>query len=169
MRGEPPHSIDVINICVSEELNEMVGDLLEQLKDANKEVAKVKKQSDPLTKENIEKFVVEKAGRLVEESLDVMSNVKDYISSAPESKDVGTLAELIAATASAIETLNKIIVTDKRNETIIKAKEMDINSRKELKEVDNQAKLLATREQVFKMLIDSANNSSKIIDVETTN
>jgi len=151
---------------MSEELNEMVGDLLEQLKDANKQIEQVKKTPEPLTKENMEKFVVEKAGRLVEESLDVMSNVKDYISSAPESKDVGSLAELIGATATAIETLNKIIVTDKRNETLIKAKEMDIKSRHELKEADNQNKLLATREQVFKMLIDSANKSAKIIDAD---
>lgn len=154
---------------MSEELNEMVGDLLDQLKDATKKAETVKKETNPLTKENIEKFVVEKAGRLVEESLDVVSNVKDYISSAPESKDVGSLAELIAATATAIETLNKIIVTDKKDETIIKAKEMDISSRKELKEADNTTKLLATREQVFKMLIDSANQSARIIDAEIIN
>ena len=115
---------------MSEELNEMVGDLLDQLKDANKKAEYVKKETNPLTKDNMEKFVIEKAGRLVEDSLDVMTNVKDYISSAPESKDVGSLSELIAATATAIETLNKIIVTDKRNETLIKAKEMDIASRK---------------------------------------
>lgn len=76
------------------------------------------------------------------------------------------MADLIAATSTAIETLNKIIVSDKKNETIIKAKDMDIKSRKELKESDNTTKLLATREQVFKMLIDSANNSAKIIDAE---
>lgn len=151
---------------MSEELNEMVGDLLTQLSDANKQAEKAKKTSDPLTKENMEKFVIEKAGRLVEESLDVMTNVKDYISSAPESKDVGSLSELIAATATAIETLNKIIVTDKRNDTVIKAKEMDIASRRELKTADNNNKLMITREQVFKMLIDSANNSAKIIDAE---
>ena len=151
---------------MSEELNEMVGDLLTQLSDANKQAEKTKKQSDPLTKENMEKFVIEKAGKLVEESLDVMSNVKDYISSAPESKDVGSLSDLIAATATAIETLNKIIVTDKRNDTVIKAKEMDIASRKELKTADNNNKLMITREQVFKMLMDNVNNSAKIIDAE---
>jgi len=151
---------------MSEELNEMVGDLLEQLNDANKKAEIAKKESNPLKKEDMERFVVEKAGKLVEESLDVVSNVKDYISSAPESKDVGSLADLIAATSAAIETLNKIIVTDKRNETVIKAKEMDIATKKELKEADNNNKLLATREQVFKMLIDTANTNAKIIDIE---
>lgn len=151
---------------MSEELNEMVGDLLEQLNDANKKAEEIKKESNPLTKETMEKFVIEKAGRLVEESIDVVTNVKEYISSAPESKDVGSLAELIAATSTAIETLNKIIVTDKKNDTLIKAKEMDIASRRELKESDNTTKLLTTREQIFKMLIDSANQSAKIIDAE---
>jgi vacuolar-type H+-ATPase subunit E/Vma4 len=151
---------------MSEELNEMVGDLLSQLNKANEKAKQAEKEQNQLTKENMEKFVVEKAGKLVEESLGVVTNVKDYISSAPESKDVGSLAELIAATATAIETLNKIIVTDKKNETLIKAKEMDIAARKEIKQVDNQNRLLATREQVFKMLIDSANKSAKIIDTE---
>lgn len=151
---------------MSEELNEMVGDLLEQLNDANQKAEQAKKESNPLKKEDMEKFVIEKAGKLVEESIEVVSNVKEYISSAPESKDVGSLAELIAATSTAIETLNKIIVTDKKNDTLIKAKEMDISSRRELKEADANQKLLATREQVFKMLIDSANKSAKIIDIE---
>jgi len=137
-----------------------------QLNDAKEKAVVAEKKSDPLTKETMEKFVIEKAGRLIEESLEVMTNVKDYISSAPESKDVGSLSDLIAATATAIETLNKIIVTDKRNETVIKAKEMDIASRKELKTADTTTKLLLSREEVFKMLIDSANKSAKIIDAE---
>jgi len=151
---------------MSDELNEMVGDLLGQLQEANKKAEVAQKESDPLTKENIEKFVIENAGKLVKESLEVVTNVKDYISSAPENKDVSSLADLIAATSTAIETLNKIIVTDKRNETVIKAKVMDIQSRKELKEVDTTTKLLATREQIFKMLIDSANTSAKTIEAE---
>lgn len=151
---------------MSDELNEMVGDLLGQLQEANKKAVVAQKESDPLTKENIEKFVIENAGKLVKESLEVVTNVKDYISSAPENKDVSSLADLIAATSTAIETLNKIIVTDKRNETVIKAKDMDIKSRKELKEVDTTTKLLATREQIFKMLIDSANTSAKTIEAE---
>jgi hypothetical protein len=151
---------------MSEELNEMVGDLLTQLNDANEKAKKAEKEQNILTKETMEKFVIEKAGKLVEESLGVVTNVKDYISSAPEAKDVGSLADLIAATSTAIETLNKIIVTDKKNETFMKAKEMDIAARKEIKQADSQTKLLATREQVFKMLIDSANKSAKIIDAE---
>ena len=87
---------------MSDELNEMVGDLLGQLQEANKKAVVAQKESDPLTKENIEKFVIENAGKLVNESLEVVTNVKDYISSAPENKDVSSLADLIEATSTAI-------------------------------------------------------------------
>jgi hypothetical protein len=148
---------------MSDELNEMVGDLLNQLQTAQKKAKDVEKEKDPLKKENLEKFVIENAGRLVEESLGMIKNVKDYIISAPEHKDVTALADLVAATSSAIETLNKIIVTDKRNEAIIKVKEMDIKNRQEKYEGEIQPKKLLSREEVFKMLIDDRITDAKII------
>jgi len=152
---------------MSDELNEMVGDLLNQLEDANKKAVVAKKETNPLTKETMEKFVIEKAGRLVEESLEVVNNMKDFVSSAPESRDISSLSELINATASAIETLNKIIVTEKRNETIIKAKTMDIESRKNLAESAHNTKLLATREEVFKALMAQAVENMNAIEAKT--
>lgn len=148
---------------MSDELNEMVGDLLNQLQTAEKKAKDVEKEKDPLKKENLEKFVIENAGRLVEESLGMIKNVKDYIISAPEHKDVTALADLVAATSSAIESLNKIIVTDKRNEAIIKVKEMDIKSRQEKHEEESQPKKLLSREEVFKMLIDDRITDAKIV------
>ena len=129
---------------MSDELNEMVGDLLDQLNDANKKVDQVAKEKDPLKKENLENFVIAKAGELVEQSLSMVGNVKDYVYSTPESKDVSSLSDLINATAAALETLNKIVVSNKRNETVIKAKEMDINSRKDLQDAATTGKMLAT-------------------------
>lgn len=148
---------------MSDELNEMVGDLLNQLQTAEKKAKDVEKEKDPLKKENLEKFVIENAGRLVEESLGMIKNVKDYIISAPEHKDVTALADLVTATSSAIESLNKIIVTDKRNEAIIKVKEMDIKSRQEKHEEESQPKKLLSREEVFKMLIDDRITDAKIV------
>lgn len=148
---------------MSDELNEMVGDLLNQLQSAEKKAKEVEKEQNPLKKENLENFVIENAGKLVAESLDMIKNVKDYIISAPEHKDVSALADLVAATSSAIETLNKIIVTDKRNEVFIKTKEMDIKSRQEKIENESQPKKLLSREDVFKMLIDDRITDAKIV------
>jgi len=148
---------------MSDELNEMVGDLLNQLQSAEKKAKEVQKEQNPLKKEDLEKFVIENAGKLVEDSLDMIKNVKEYIISAPEHKDVTALADLISATSSAIETLNKIIVTDKRNETFIKTKEMDIKSRQEKIEDVASPKKLLSREEVFKMLIDDRITDAKIV------
>jgi hypothetical protein len=151
---------------MSDELNEMVGDLLSQLSDAQTKAKEAEKEQNPLKKEEIEKFVVEKGGKLVEDSLEMIKNVKDYIVSSPEAKDVDAFASLIAATSSAIETLNKIVVNDKKADTVIKTKQMEIEARREFKQEENNVKLLATREQIFKALIE---DNRKIIDAEIVN
>jgi len=153
---------------MSDELNEMVGDLLNQLNDANKKAEEIEKEVNPLKKEDLEKFVVEKAGSLVQESLDMIKNVKDYIVSAPESKDVSSFSDLVAATSSALDTLNKILVSDKKNETIVNVKKMDIEARKDLKQEDTTQKMLATREEVFKMLLNNVKSAEKeVIQIES--
>lgn len=155
---------------MSDELNEMVGDLLNQLQEANKKANTIEKEKDPLKKENLEKFVIEKAGELVEQSVSMVNNVKDYVFNSPESKDVSSLSELIAATATAIETLNKIIVTDKKNQTIKDIKQMDVDFKSKIKLEDNTSKFLATREQMLKMLLDNAKAANTdLIEIKAEN
>jgi acyl-CoA synthetase (NDP forming) len=152
----------ILNKFMSEELNEMVGDLLSQLNDAQTKAKEIEKEQNPLKKEELEKFVVEKGGKLVDESIEMLKNVKDYILSSPEAKDVDAFASLVAATSTAIDTLNKIVVVDKKSETVVRVKKMDIEAKKEMQQEENNVKLLATREQIFKALIDNA----KVIDAE---
>lgn len=154
---------------MSEELNEMVGDLLSQLTEAQQAAKKVEAEQNPLKKEDLEKFVVERAGALVEESLAMLKNVKDYIISSPESKDVASFSELVAATATALDALNKINLSDKKNETLKSVKQMDIDARKALKQEDTTQKLLTTREDVFKMLMDNLSKPEEVkaIDINT--
>ena len=47
-------------------------------------------------------------------------------------------------------------MTDTRSKTSIKLKEMDIATKKELLQADNTQRVLATREEIFKALIDKA-------------
>jgi len=154
---------------MSEELNEMVGDLLSQLTEAQHAAKKIEAEQNPLKKEDLEKFVVERAGALVEESLAMLKNVKDYIISSPESKDVSSFSDLVAATATALDALNKINLSDKKNETLKSVKQMDIDARKALKQEDTTQKLLTTREDVFKMLMDNLSKPEEVkaIDIDT--
>jgi hypothetical protein len=133
-----------------------IGSLIEQLQDTNNMAARARSEREPLKKEDLENFVISKSGELVQDALEMVQNMRDFVVSAPISEDVSALADLINATSSAIDNLNKINIQDKRSNTSIKLKEMDIQSRKELQQNDNDTKLLATREEVLKMLLDKA-------------
>jgi len=141
---------------MDDKTNNEVGTLLDQLQAVSLNAERVREERDPLKKEDLENFVIEKGGTLVEDALEMIATVKDFIISAPNAEDVGALADLIRSASSAIDALNRITVTDKKSETSIKLKEMDIASRKELQRSDNEQKLLATREEIFKMLVDKA-------------
>ena len=107
------------------------------------------------------------SGKLIKGSVDYVEDVKQFITSAPDAKDVDALSKLIGASASAIESLNKILLQDKANEAKIQVKEMDIQSKKELQDHSNErVGLTINREELLKQLLDDA----KVIDadVETT-
>ena len=130
-----------------------LGNLIQQLQNTSSLGQKAIAEPNPLKKEEMERFVIERAGELVKESIDFVKAMRDYVAAAPNGNDVSAIADLVTATSNAIETLNKLIVTDKKIEAATKLKEMDINSRKELAE-NNQFKLQLTREELFKQLID---------------
>jgi len=71
--------------------------------------------------------------------------------SAPNSKDLSAYAELINASANAIETLNKIIVQDKKGQTLKELKKMDYDMKKDLLG-DAKEMLVLSREDMFKKL-----------------
>ena len=80
----------------------------------------------------------------------------------PEAENVSSLAELIKASTGALETLNKLVVQDKKSNTTIKAKQLDIDSRKQLQSADQHHALMLSREEVLDRLLKNAN----VIDVD---
>ena len=132
------------------------------MQDTNQRAEKIKTERNPLKKEDLEKFVIERGGELIEDALEMVATVKDFIISAPNAEDVDALAGLINATSAAMDTLNKINIADKKTDTSVKLKTMDIESKKELLQADNTQRVLATREEILKMLVDK----SKPIEAE---
>jgi hypothetical protein len=141
---------------MSEEINDMVGDLIDQLQATNKEANQISRAEPSVNKDNLEDYIIRKSSALIEGTIDMVDTVRDYIISAPESKDVASLAELVNAATNAVETLNKIALSNKKHTTAVKIKEMDIASKREMQEADTNTKLLLTREEVFKKLISNA-------------
>ena len=144
-------------------LEEEVDDLIRQLQSNTKNIKNIQKDPEfTLKKEELEQFILNKAGKLVNDSIDMVGNIKQYVDAAPNAEDVESLASLLKATTSSIDTLSKLLVQDKRTATSIAVKRLDIESKKQLQETDHQNKLELTREEVLDRLM----NDSKLIEIE---
>ena len=147
---------------MKDEVDVVVDDLLSQLKGANLAAKEIDKNEFNLDKDKLESFLLKYSGKLIKDSVDYVEDVKQYISSAPDARDVDALSKLIGASASAIESLNKILLQDKANEAKIQVKEMDIESKKELQDRNNERiGLTINREELLNQLIEDA----KVIEV----
>ena len=146
-----------------EDITEDVHDLIDQLKENNKTVREVQKQGDfELKPEELEQFILNSTGRLIQDSMDMVNTVKQYVECAPDSEGVSSLAELLKATTSSIDTLSKLLVQDKRSETSTKLKQLDIASKHQLLETDHNNKISLTRQEVLDQLIQNA----EILEIE---
>jgi hypothetical protein len=146
---------------MSDDLNDAVNDIITQLKGNKKVVSAI--EDEIVDPEKLEEFLIKKSSKLINKSLNIVDNVNDYISSAPENRDVAAMAELIKASSSAIETLNKLHTAKKRNETQKEVKQMDVESKERINLTDNQTKVLMTREDIMNAFIDKADD--KTIDI----
>tara|TARA_B100001123_G_scaffold447765_1_gene606332 strand:+ start:1693 stop:2184 length:492 start_codon:yes stop_codon:yes gene_type:complete len=141
-----------------------INSLVDQLKDATLVNNHIQKDEavQELQKEDIEDFVIKNSSELINQSLDVMNNVKDYIMASGDPDSISALSELIRASSGAIESLNKIVIQNKRSATSIATKQMDISSRHAIEDKKNENALIAGREEIFKKILDQA----KVIDVD---
>lgn len=150
---------------MSDDENSSVDDLIQQLQTTVQVSRDIQKDEFKLDKENLEDFLLQNSGKLIKSSVDFVDEVKQFITSAPDSRDLEALSKLVGASAAAIETLNKMHIADAKNKTTKEIKQMDIDSKKELQDSSNETKLLVNREELLKRLVDSA----EIIDAEIQN
>ena len=147
---------------MDDDMNDSIDDLLSQLQSSNQVARDADKQDDfKLDKEDLENFLLQYSGKLIKGSVDYVEDVKQFITSAPDAKDVESLSKLVGAAAAAIETLNKIHISDQKAKSTKELKVMDIESKKALQQQDTETKLLLNREELMKQLIGDA----QIIDV----
>ena len=145
------------------DVDNAVDDIITQLSTQNHSVTKAKQSAEVPDVEELEDYLVKTTARLIDTTLDAVDNVKDYISSAPENRDVASLAELMRSANSAIETMQKIHANKENIRARKDVKQMDIDSKKELNIMDNTAKLVMSREEVLKAL--TSGEEEEVIDI----
>jgi hypothetical protein len=157
--------------------DEVVDDILSQLKNSAKECTELTKPKDDdpkVTKENLEEFVIKKSAALVEKALDIVDEIKDRATASDDAEEVRALADMLKATSSAVDALNKVHIASERNQTAKEINQKNIDARQGMNTQNNQTKLLLSREEVMKQLFGSVKeenekknaNKPPTIDVE---
>ena len=122
-----------------------------------------------LDKADLEQFILDNQSTLIKDSVDVLQIMKQYVATAPNAEDIGSFAELLKATSTAIDNLTKLHTSNQRVDTQVKIKQMDIEAKKVLNDDNNKMKLIGTREEIFKkMLEDSKTIDAEVVDVADT-
>lgn len=153
----------VVNNCMEDDIfnDDSIDELISQLKENDTIVKQAEKIK--VDKDNLEEFILNSSSELIQDSLEIISNVKQYTAGAPDARESTSLAELIKAASGAIDTLNKVLIQDKRKEAQVEVKQMDIEMKQGLAKADATTKLLLSREDILNKLIDDA----ETVDVET--
>ncbi len=95
---------------MASEIDTAVDDIITQIKDHSRDINSPAPQNIPDIN-NIEQFILEKTSALINSSVDMVEDVKDYISSAPEFFNKPTIAFAVppvALTSSMIHTLESL-------------------------------------------------------------
>jgi len=151
------------------EVDGAVDDILSQLSTQHHSITRQKKSEQEIPEvEDLEEYLIKKTAKLIDTTLDAVDNVKDYISSAPENRDVASLAELMRSANSSIETMQKIHANKANNEARKELKTMDIDSKKQLNIQDNQTKLVMSREELMDAMLkapEAEPDKEDVIDI----
>jgi hypothetical protein len=146
-------------------VNELTEKLKEQVDSVQKQNKVYCSESNKLKREDLEKFLLEKTGDMVSEGLDAIKELKNIFVSNPNAEEIEALASAFRAVSSGLSVLKDIQISNSKIENNKELKEMEIKAKKELKELkkeDDQAKIMLTRDEVFKKLLEK----SEVIDVE---
>lgn len=154
-----------------------IQSLIDQLKVNNKETKNELSTKDQygvpytsnkfhLESADLEQFILNSSGKLVKDSVEMLDNMKDYVAAAPNPDDVAAFSELLKASGSTIEILNKLLLQDKKNATVKEVKQLDIDSKMKIAEAETQTKMLLSREDIMKQLLkgDGPPIDAEIID-----
>lgn len=133
-----------------------VDDILKHLQQNEK--AQQPTEIFELKDENLDQFILNHAGQMVKDSVEYIKELKDHFQLNSTPDEIKAFSAAVEASASAIESLNKMSITRQK-----------IKAAKELKEMDNKLKIeqkdnnqiTFTRDQLFEMIMKNNQSNNK--------
>ena len=123
-----------------------------------------------INEDNINEFIMKISAKLIQQGVDTVEAVKTESLTTGNPEEVEAYAKLIASVSTAIDTLNKVNIQNKKAKIAKELKQMELDNSKNLLDkytVQNQTNnfLVATREEVMAKLIEQAEDL-KAVDAD---
>lgn len=154
-------------------MSEELDVLLDQLKGDESLSSMVSQQSAnkiDVNDDNVNEFIMQKAGKLIEDGIDAVDALKQTILASFEPDELSAYSDLIKSVTKAIDTMNKINLQNKKEKAQKELKEMDIKAKKELPEPkSNTNVLIATREEIMSNFLKDVKKESIDVAFEEEN
>ena len=116
------------------------------------------------TIDTLEEYVLKNSSEIVNSSINMLKNMESVVQTVQGAEEMSAYSELVNASTNALDTLNKILLQKKKNDAQIEIKKMDVENKKELQSNDHAARVMASREEILKMML-----AAKIITQEEIN
>lgn len=156
----------------NEELDEVASSIIDQIKNQGKSLKTIEKEYPQLTSDQVDEFVLKYGSMAVINLSDALKDQAEIVRQTGDSDQVIALSELAKSFQGNLEVLQKRSIADKKNETAVKIKQMDIESKKESQANEETHRLLMSREELFKMLVlqqtedkKKIKSDKKVIDI----
>jgi len=127
-----------------------------------------------VTEDNINDYILQKTGNLIDAGLGAVSDLKDFVVQGQNPDEIAALSELISSTTKAIEALNRINLQNKKAKTDKELKAIDIEGKKAIANslpgnniTNNTVNLVASREEIFKQLLNNIEEEPVIEVIES--
>lgn len=142
-------------------LDKVATNIIDQIKNQGKSLKAIEKEYPELSPEQVDSFVLKYGSMAVIDLSDALKEQSEIVRQTGDADQVIALSELARSFQGNLEVLQKRSIADKKNQTAIELKTMDIQSKRELNESDNTNRLMMSREELFKMLITQQKEESK--------
>lgn len=147
------------------DIEEDIDNIINQLKSTNNSMKKIETEYPELSPEDVDSFILKHASQVIVDSSNLISDLKDTVSRGGTSNDIIAFSELIKSFTSAVDILSKRKIADNKNQTQKDIKKMDIESKLENGDNEqNSLKLELSREEIFKLIMKKE-EKPKVIDV----
>lgn len=139
-------------------MTDELDDLLKELKEEKQKAPYTPPPAPPLPDledEDVNKYVLQNAARLVQLGLMSVESLKDVISQSYDAEEIESFANLIRSVNDSLNTVNKINIQNKKTKAAKEIKQMDLQ--RVLPPTHQTNVLIATREEIIKGLVNNAN------------